>query len=324
MRGGNGSEMSNVSTSNDINDQQQSPVPDSNISQLGEGEPLNTTTTPSSTPVQIQQEPVSPEISTTEIESPKEGEGETGEVNGEVEEQLESQPLQEEVSTDQSPTPEPLPTPTQITVTIYQYDGSQETEAKEITPETTYGMLLNNSSTKFIVVIPSTQEGENDTVYTDLTNESTINTNEQNINIFIYKYANNIERQDQAPDLENNLVQITLEDLAPVENNLEMLGKKALNTSYYIDTYGILRNYTEESNQIKQVVVLDIPKDDTEPTDTENAFLNEANNTLKSISNLLLQIKTMLPSYVEISLNEKNYVISKENPYIILDKSTTE
>ena len=128
-----------------------------------------------------------------------------------------------------------------------------------------------------------------------------------------HKYKNEITEGDASvPDK----LQITNDDLIDITND-DVLGTKSADGIYVND--GILYNKGENNDKtIKKVTILDIPEVRVETTPTDNQLANDAANLLKSLSDLLTNVKATIPDYVEVQFNDKKYIISKLSPYILV------
>ena len=173
-----------------------------------------------------------------------------------------------------------------ITITIHKYD-STEKETQTVDKTATYENMIGE--TPFIVL---TNDG---TVMDNLKSTDTVLEGD----IYKYKYKNSqTSNVDNLPTLtveESDLTDGTL----PIESQIQ-------NTNYYIDNQGVLRTI-ESSNKIKKVLLTEIPSDNDVESDI-----------MKGLSDILKKIESVLPPYMKIIYQENEYIISKENPYIII------
>lgn len=198
------------------------------------------------------------------------------------------------------------------TVTIHHF-GATDTNLKTIIQETTYGELLNDKTNDKVMIVKG--DSFDNAVVEFPSAEDIIKVGDPSVDLYTYRYKD-------AETEKNNLekIPITKTDDTSVTIDTNVLGNNILYTNYYIDKQGILRKYDNIDKIIHKVLIVDVPKDESkEPLVDNTDIAKEATETLNRLETLLQKIKEMLPSYMEVTLDGKNYIISKDNPYIVVD-----
>lgn len=83
---------------------------------------------------------------------------------------------------------------------------------------------------------------------------------------------------------------------------------------------GITRSFDPDNEKIRKVLITEVPESPLEG----NILSTDFSTTLQDIQRLLETIKDTLPEYMEVVYNDKTYIISKNNPYIIVEKTEEE
>lgn len=130
-----------------------------------------------------------------------------------------------------------------------------------------------------------------------------------------YKYNNLIAGDVIVEGIEQ--IPISKDDIT-VEDNISVLGTPVPNTNYYIDLQGVRREFKEGVTSILKVNIVELPTLEG-AAEEGNKFLTEANTALTALGTMLQQIYGLLPEYMEVDLDGKRYIISKQNPYIVVD-----
>lgn len=188
---------------------------------------------------------------------------------------------------------------------------------------------VSNSLPEPISAEPNQVEGSNEEQVTPVateTNQVEEPTEEQNIDKSPspdpthavepeYKYDNLIVGDEPVEGIEK--IPISKEDLT-MEDNVSVLGTQVPNTNYYIDLQGVRREFKEGVTSIWKVNIVDVPTLE-QSAEGENTLVAEANTALVALGAMLLQIYEILPEYMEVDFEGKRYLISKQNPYIVVD-----
>jgi hypothetical protein len=135
--------------------------------------------------------------------------------------------------------------------------------------------------------------------------------------IYTYKYKNEMDPSADVASIPK--VTIEQEDLEEVggDNAMQVLGNRIGETTTYVDKEGILRNY-DGTSKIMKVALADVPVDNGNNANNNNQLNQTANNVLRDMAALLEQLNAFLPDYMRVSWNNKEYIISKQIPYIIV------
>ena len=191
-----------------------------------------------------------------------------------------------------------------MTIHYYNNDTAKDIDKKE----------LDSITDPYIVFVD-----DGNTTESHVSNPSNLEIADgKKADVYTYKY-DNIANQDATSTADLKKITISPDDIDQTDSSVtDPLGNRVKETDYYIDSQGILRKYNVDTNEIKRVMITDVPDVDNQG----NSILIDANNAvLISIQNLLKAVKKTMPEYMIIELNDgKSYVISKENPYIIVDK----
>jgi hypothetical protein len=83
---------------------------------------------------------------------------------------------------------------------------------------------------------------------------------------------------------------------------------------------GITRSFDPDNEKIRKVLITEIPEPPVEKTFLPPDF----SNTLRDLEKLLETIKQTLPEYMEVVYNGNTYTISKDNPFIVVQKTEEE
>jgi hypothetical protein len=309
MRGGDGdtptppaTEVSEESSGTEV-EKEEEPIPtEGSAESYDKTEPV---TTPPAT--EIENEEKTGPTDTAES-SGKEIEGE----DVEKEEPVPTTPATEVSAEPSEEKEESVPTPAEITIHYYNSSNSTVVEIKPDS-DSKYKDLFDaeHKDDAFIVIM---NDG-NDTK-TDISSDSVVVDveNNANANIFTYKYKNVVDNNKSIDDIPK--ISIMAEDLEKV-NTPDVIGNQLMNTNYYIDDQGILREYNIDDNTtIQKVLITDVPE--PLPVENENSILTSANKVLNDLGDLLKNIKDSMPPYIEVLFKDNSYIISKENPYIVV------
>jgi hypothetical protein len=121
-------------------------------------------------------------------------------------------------------------------------------------------------------------------------------------------------------------IPITDADLSPATEAFDpnVLGDVDPVTGVYtyrgINNSGITRSFDPDNEKIQMVLITQIPAAPMEGNVLSSDFLT----TLQDLEKLLKTVKETLPEYMEVIYKDKTYVISKDNPYIIVEKTDAE